>query len=94
MLVCALAKVGIRRPVKFSGRRTMTSISLAFEIIAKSTNTVPYSCVTFGAIIMPDPSRNCRGFDANIFTRQCHLSKTKLRTEIIHLAWTNAAIAS
>jgi hypothetical protein len=72
----------------------MTSISWAFEIIAKSTNTVSYSCVTFGVIIMLDPSRNCRGFGANLFTRQCHLSKTKFRTEIIHLAWINAAIAN
>jgi hypothetical protein len=70
-----------------SGRRTMTSISWAFEIIEKFTDTVSYSCVTFGVVIMPDPSRNCRGFGANIFTRQCHLSKTELRTKIIHLAW-------
>ena len=61
MLVCALAKAGIRRPVKFSGRRAMTSISWAFEIIEKFTDTIPYSCVTFGVIITPDPSRNGRG---------------------------------
>ena len=90
MLVCALAKAGIRRPVKFSGRRAMTSISWAFEIIEKFTDTIPYSCVTFGVIITLDPSRNGRGFGANLFTRQCHLSKTKLRTKIIHFAWINA----
>ena len=86
MLVCALAKAGIRRPVKFSGRRAMTSISWAFEIIEKFTDTIPYSCVTFGVIITLDPSRNGRGFGANLFTRQCHLSKTKLRTKVIHFA--------
>ena len=90
MLVCALAKAGIRRPVKFSGRRAMTSISWAFEIIEKFTDTIPCSCVTFGVIITLDPSRNGRGFGANLFTRQCHLSKTKLRTKIIHFAWINA----
>ena len=72
----------------------MTSISWAFEIIEKFIDTVSYLCVTFGVVIMPDPSRNSRGFDANLFTRQCHLSKTKLRTEIIHLVWINAAIAN
>ena len=41
VLVCALAKAGIHRPVKFSGRRTMTSISWAFEIVAKSTEYGP-----------------------------------------------------
>jgi hypothetical protein len=40
----------MRRPMKFSGRRTMTSISWAFEIIEKFTDMVPYSCVTFGVI--------------------------------------------
>ncbi len=94
MLVCVLAKAGIRRPLKFGGRRPLTSISWAFEIIEKFTDTVSYSCVTFGVVIMSDPSRNCRGFGANIFTRQYHLSKTELRTKIIHLAWINAAIAN
>jgi hypothetical protein len=72
----------------------MTSISWAFEIIEKITDMIPYSCVTFGVIITPDPSRNGRGFGASLFTRQCHLSKTKLRTKIIHLARINAAIAN
>jgi hypothetical protein len=70
------------------------SISRAFEIIAKSADAGRYSCVTFGVVIMFDPSRNGRGFVANFFTRQCHISKTKLRTEIIHLAWIDDAIAN
>ena len=72
----------------------MTSISWAFEIIEKITDTVSYLGVTFGVIITPDPSRNGRGFGANLFTRQCHVSKTKLRTKIIDLAWIDAAIAN
>jgi hypothetical protein len=50
--------------------------------------------VTFGVIITTDPSRNGRGFGANLFTWQYHLSKTKLRTKIINVAWINAAIAN
>jgi hypothetical protein len=46
----------------------MTSISWAFEIIEKFIDTVSYSRVTFGVVIMPDPSRNGRGFGANLFT--------------------------
>ena len=72
----------------------MPSISSLFEVIAKATDSVPNSCASFRVIVMLDPSRNRRGFVTNIFTRQCHRSKTELRTEIIHLAWTNAAIAS
>jgi hypothetical protein len=71
----------------------MTSISWAFEIIEKFPDTGAHSGVCFGITIAFNALRNSLGFISNGFPRRLHFSKIEFRSEIIHFAWINLAIA-
>ena len=67
--------------------RELSRSSRNFRIPARTL-----ACV-FWIIIALDALRNSLGFVSNGFPRRLHFSKIAFRSEIVHFAWINLAIA-